>query len=83
MKYVLLALACALPLSANANLLKNMMSDETLDTKQYEIEVSGENARGYVVNVPEMKSVCFIVWGSEPEAMQLECKTYKEMGNEY
>ena len=62
------------------SMLKNSTSDGKIDTKQYSIEVSGTNIRGYVFNVPEMKSVCLSIWGGERDVHTLECKTYKEIG---
>jgi len=62
------------------DMIKNSTSDGTLKTKQYTIQVAGTNTRGYVFNVPEMKSVCFITYSSQGiPAMQ--CKTYKEIGS--
>ena len=62
------------------DMVKNNSSDGTIKTKQYTIEVSGTDIRGYVMEVPEMKSVCISVWGSNSSSHQLVCKTYKEMG---
>ncbi len=76
-------LIVALVITANAggvwDMIKNTSSDKVLETKQYSIDVAGVNVRGYSVNVPDLKSVCFITYSSQGiPAMQ--CKTYKEMG---
>ena len=82
-KLLLIALVA---ITANAggiwSMIKNSNSDGTLQAKQYTIEVSGADIRGYILNVPEMKSVCFSVWGSGSSSHQLVCKTYKEMGEQ-
>lgn len=61
------------------DMVKNSSSDGTLKTKQYTIEVAGVNTRGYVFNVPEMKSICFLTYSSQGFPA-LACKTYKEIG---
>ena len=61
------------------DMLKNSGSDGTLKTKQYTIEVSGVDTRGYVFNVPEMRSICFITYSSKG-IPAMDCKTYKEIG---
>ena len=62
------------------SMVKNASSDGNIPTKQYTIEVSGTDIRGYVFNVPEMKSICISIWGAHGPSHQLECKTYKEIG---
>jgi len=79
---ITIAILAMLTVTANAggvwDMVKNASSDGTLQTKQYTIEVSGTNTRGYVINVPDMKSMCFITYSSQGiPAMQ--CKTYMEM----
>lgn len=74
---------CLFVVSANAggiwDMIKNSSSDGKIQTKQYEIEVAGTNVRGYVMDVSDMKSLCFITYSSKGiPAMQ--CKTYKEIG---
>jgi len=81
MKKLLLVPVLALSLEAGGiwDMMKNSASDGTIKTKQYTIQVSGTDTRGYVFNVPEMKSICFITYSSHGiPAMQ--CKTYKEIG---
>ena len=51
---------------------------ENIKTKPYAIEVKGTNIRAYIFEVPEMKSICISVWGSDTQTLQ--CKTYKEIG---
>lgn len=63
------------------DMVKNSSSSGTLQSKQYTIEVSGTNTRGYVLDVPEMKSVCFLTYSSKGHPA-MDCKTYKEMGVE-
>ena len=80
MKKLLLIPVLALSLQAGGiwDMVKNSSSDGTIKTKQYTIEVAGTNTRGYVFNVPEMKSICFVTYSSQGiPAMQ--CKTYKEI----
>jgi len=81
MKKLLLIAIMAMSLSAGDiwDMIKNSNSQGTLSSKQYTIEVAGTNTRGYVFNVPEMKSICFVTYSSQGiPAMQ--CKTYKEIG---
>jgi len=41
--------------------------------------VAGVNTRGYIMNIKDMKSICFLTYSSQGiPAMQ--CKTYKEIG---
>ncbi len=61
------------------DMVKNASSDGTLKTKQYTVEVSGTDVRAYVMNVPEMKSVCILTYSSKGHPA-MTCKTYKEMG---
>ncbi len=75
---MVLLLAATLQAGGVWDMVKNASSDGTLKTKQYTIEVSGTNVRGYVMNVPEMKSVCFITYSSEGFPA-MACKTYKEI----
>lgn len=63
------------------NAVKSAGSDRKVEPVQIEIEVAGNNARGYAFYVEEMKSMCFIVWGSSGSPV-MECKTTKEMGVE-
>lgn len=81
MKKILLAAVIALSLQAGGiwDMMKNASSDGTLKTKQYTIEVSGTNTRGYIFNVPEMKSICFLTYSSQG-IPAIVCKTYKEIG---
>ena len=81
MKKLLLMAILAIAAQAGGlwSMVKNSSSDGTIKTKQYTIEVSGTDIRGYVLNVPEMKSVCISVWGGNSYSHQLVCKTYKEM----
>ena len=83
MKKILLTSILGLVTVANAggvwDMVKNSSSDGELNTKQYTIEVSGTNTRGYVFNVPEMKSVCFLTYSSQGFPA-VDCKTYKEIG---
>jgi len=78
----IIALTVAMVTSASAggvwDMIKNTQSDGTLESKQYTIEVAGVNTRGYVINVPDMKSVCFITY-SEHGIPAMACKTYKEI----
>jgi hypothetical protein len=78
-----LILIITLAIAANAggvwDMLKNTSSDGTIQTKQYTISVSGTDTRGYVFNVPEMKSVCFITYSSKGNPA-MQCKTYTQMG---
>lgn len=81
MKKLILAATIAVSVNAGGiwDMVKNSSSDGTIKTKQYTIEVSGTNVRGYVINVPEMKSVCFVTYSTQGiPAMQ--CKTLTEMG---
>ncbi len=81
MKKIILVMIITISVYAGGvwDILKNTTSDKTLKTKQYTIEVAGVNVRGYVVNVPELKSICFITYSTQGiPAMQ--CKTYKEIG---
>lgn len=84
MKKLLLVAAFAIAANAGGlwSMVKNAGSDGVLNTKQYTIEVAGTDIRGYVFNVPEMKSICLSVWGGKSDSHQLECKTYKEIGIE-
>lgn len=72
-----------LVVSANAggvwDMIKNSNSVGKIQTKQYEIEVSGTNTRGYVMDVPDMKSICFVTYSSQG-IPAMDCKTYKEIG---
>jgi len=81
MKKILLAAVIALSLQAGGiwEMMKNSSSDGTLKTKQYTIEVSGTNTRGYIFNVPEMKSICFLTYSSQGSTAMV-CKTHKEIG---
>jgi len=81
MKKILLVAVIALSLQAGGiwEMMKNSSSDGTLKTKQYTIEVSGTNTRGYIFNVPEMKSICFLTYSSQGIPAMV-CKTYKEIG---
>ncbi len=45
------------------SMINNLDSAKKIETKKYTIEVSGSNLRGYVFNVPKMKSICISVWG--------------------
>ena len=78
-----LLLIAILVISANAggiwDMVKNAGSAGTIKTKQYTIEVAGTNVRGYVFQVPEMKSVCFVTYSSQGFPA-MDCKTYKEIG---
>ncbi len=78
-----LILIAIIAISANAggiwDIVKNASSDGSLKTKQYTIEVAGTNTRGYIINVPGMKSVCFLTYSSKGSPVMV-CKTYKEMG---
>jgi len=60
------------------DMVKNASSDGEIQTKQYTVEVSGTDIRGYVYEVPEMKSFCWSTFTQN--AHQTTCKTYKEMG---
>jgi len=77
-----LLLIALLTVAANAgdvwDMVKNASSDGTLQTKQYTIEVSGTNTRGYLINVPAMKSMIFLTYSSKGIPNMI-CKTYKEM----
>ena len=77
----LILAATLMSTSANAGLwdmVKNA-GGESIETNQYTIEVSGTNIRGYVFDVPAMKSICISVWGQEGSSHQLDCKTYAEI----
>jgi hypothetical protein len=80
-KLIILGLLGA-TLSVNAgglwDMVKNTSSDGNLKTKQYTIEVSGTNTRGYVFEVPEMNSVCFLTYSSQG-IPAMDCKTYTEI----
>jgi len=67
MKKILLVAILAMSLSAGGlwDMVKNSSSDGTLKTKQYTIEVAGTNTRGYVLNIPEMKSICFLTYSTQ------------------
>ena len=80
MKKLLIVTLLAITVNAGNvwDMFKNTGSDGTLKTKQYTIEVSGVDTRGYVFNVPEMKSVCFITYSSKG-IPAIACKTYKEI----
>ncbi len=80
MKKLLLILTVAIAANAGGlwSMLKNSSADGTIKTKQYTIEISGADIRGYVFNAPDMKSICISVWGGTT-SHQLECKTYKEI----
>ena len=79
-KLILIAL---IAITANAgglwSVIKNASSDGTIKTKQYTIEVSGVDTRGYIMEIPEMKSICFITYSSSGFPAMV-CKTYKELG---
>lgn len=62
------------------DMAKNLSSDGNIKTKQYTLEVSGTNTRGYVFEVPEMRSICFITYSSIG-IPAIACKTYREIGN--
>jgi len=81
MKKILLVAILAMSLSAGGlwDMVKNSSSDGTLKTKQYTIEVAGTNTRGYVLNIPEMKSICFLTYSTQG-IPAIACKTYKEIG---
>lgn len=81
MKKILLVLVLAIALQAGGiwDMVKNSSSVGTLKTKQYTISVAGTDTRGYVMNVPEMKSICFLTYSSEGIPAMV-CKTYKEIG---
>ena len=76
-------IATLIVVSANAgglwDIVKNTNGEYT-QSKQYTVEVSGTNIRAYVFDVPAMKSICVSAWGSDSSSQQLECKTYKEIG---
>lgn len=77
-----LILLIGLALTANAggiwDMIKNTQSDGTIKTKQYTIDAYDVDIRGYVYDVPEMKSICWQVFSRGTH--RLECKTYKEIG---
>ena len=81
MKKLLLVAIIAISLHAGGiwDMVKNSSSVGTLSTKQYTINVAGVNTRGYVVNVPDMKSICFLTYSSHG-IPAIACKTYKEIG---
>jgi len=83
MKKLVLIAVLGLVTMANAgglwDMVKNSSSDGSLSTKQYTIEVSGTNTRGYVFEVPEMKSICFLTYSSQG-IPAMDCKTKAEMG---
>ena len=81
MKRILFVLLLAITANAGGlwSFVKNASSDGYIKTKQYTIEVAGTDIRGYVFNVPEMKSICISVWAGRDSSHQLECKTYKEI----
>jgi hypothetical protein len=83
MKKLLAVAILGLGVTANAggiwDMVKNSTSDGTIQTKQYTIEVAGTNTRGYVMNIPDMKSMCFMTYSSKG-IPALDCKTYKEIG---
>ncbi len=82
MKKIIALISVSVMLQAGGlwSMVKNLNSAGKIETKQYTIEVSGTNIRGYIFNVPQMKSICISVWGSHGDSHQLVCKTYKEIG---
>ena len=80
MKKLLLIAIIAISLSADGlwGTVKNSSSISTLNSKQYAISSIGARIKGYVINVPEMKSICFIIYSSH--GIPMVCKTYKEIG---
>jgi len=81
MKKLILVAIIAASLQAGGiwDMIKNSSSIGTIPTKQYTISVAGVNTRGYIMNIKDMKSICFLTYSSQGiPAMQ--CKTYKEIG---
>jgi len=80
--FLLMSACTAAPAAAGGiwDMIKNSSSNGKIETKQYTIEVAGTNIRGYVYDVPEMKSICWNVFTDRTQ--QLDCKTYNEMGIE-
>ena len=81
MKKLLLIAIMAISLSAGGiwDMIKNSSSQGTLSSKQYTVNVAGVDTRGYVINIPDMKSICFITYSSHGIPAMV-CKTYKEIG---
>lgn len=79
-KLILIALiAIGLQAGGIWDMVKNAGSKGTIKTKQYSISVAGVNTRGYVMNIKDMKSICFLTYSSQGFPAMV-CKTYKEMG---
>lgn len=80
MKKLLLIAALAIGAQAGGiwDMVKNTAADGKLTSKMYVIDTAGVDNRLYVVNVPDMKSICAITYG-ERGNLALHCKTYKEM----
>ena len=78
-----LLLAALIAITANAggiwDIVKNSNSQGTIQTRQYTISVAGVDTRGYVMNIKDMKSICFLTYSSQGFPA-IACKTYKEIG---
>jgi len=81
MRKLILITIVAIALQAGGlwDMVKNSSSVGTIPSKQYTISVAGVNTRGYVINVKDMKSICFLTYSSQG-IPAMACKTYKEMG---
>jgi molybdenum cofactor biosynthesis enzyme len=75
-----LLLTALIAVSANAGGLWDMAKNigkEKINSKTYVINVSGVDVRANVFTVPEMNSVCTIVWSDKSPTMV--CKTMHEV----
>ena len=81
MKKIILIALIAIGLQAGGiwDMVKNSSSKGTIQSKQYTIEVAGVDTRGYILNIKDMQSICFLTYSSKGVPAMV-CKTYKEIG---
>jgi len=81
MKKLILVAIIAVALQAGGlwDMVKNSSSQGTIQTKQYTISVAGVDTRGYVMNIKDIRSICFLTYSSKGFPAMV-CKTYKEIG---
>jgi len=81
MKKIIFAAIVAISLQAGGiwDMVKNSSSKGTIKTKQYTLSVAGVDTRGYIMNIKDMKSICFLTYSSQG-IPAMACKTYKEIG---
>jgi len=84
MKKTILAVVAVSVLTVSAqaggvwDMIKNTNSKGKLESVQYTLPVAGVDTRAYIVNVPDMKSTCFLTYSSQG-IPAMDCKTHKEM----